>query len=681
LVKNGQQKKMNSIALTRQKIDRLLLLNANGLDNECMLVALVLWVRIQPQLAADQVLSFWESHHRRIVPWMLRLLEPQKQHALQKVYVRLVAQLVKGTCRAPAEATTAIWLVPNHILEPIGAALLAIWDQRTLQPWDAGYDSDLLAGLYTYLVVVVADQSSSSNWDRNELLLRQLVERLSYCSSSALLSPTTRSVENDNDSTKHASTHDDDDGPLPASTVMVQTLTALLDQDSRQHSTLTESVDRIGFVDVFLQQRSDERMPLFWAPLLEWWVQSSSGNSGAIPSQQTIQKAKDRLIWGQILLLVIQRQTSSVSFAVKEVLRDDKVGEQWSKFLLTCVGGRSQDCSKNDDLRVLAWSTSASIIFACGWDWLMVSSSSSSSSIRRHDKAAPKLCAFLRIAAGEWKIQLGWLVTTESETKTTASRIRTVQACARILTQGLHYVTQIADQMDNADDDLLLSVDAILHIRKSLQEALDAAVQFFGLIDSADTGALANNVEVQEVAALVLGTLISEMDVFTVASSKDSEGENEALHALAVALTCQATVEAQEYLLPGLATVFASCEGDEERLTLLNDYEIVGKSLDDFLQAYFERTINLDTFHWACQLIDLWTVLAPPATRHSELLEAILLCLEKLVAISKATPGTNALGPALSCVATCYITLQGEDPPGERQAELIKQALEMSACM
>jgi len=164
---------MNSIRLTRQKIDKLLLDVSPNDDvslpsNERLLVALVLWARIQPQLTDDEVRQFWELNDRLVVPWMIRLFfldenDLDDDDEVVLLFVRLVAQIVAG-CHGASY---------DNVVNPLGTALSKVWDQRTHNQAWCRVDADILQGLRVWWWA-----GDRNDWSRTDQVLLRIVQRL-----------------------------------------------------------------------------------------------------------------------------------------------------------------------------------------------------------------------------------------------------------------------------------------------------------------------------------------------------------------------------------------------------------------------------------------------------------------------------------------------------------------------
>ena len=137
--------------------------------------------------------------------------------------------------------------------------------------------------------------------------------------------------------------------------------------------------------------------------------------------------------------------------------------------------------------------------------------------------------------------------------------------------------------------------------------------------------------------------------------AEESTRDHDLLRALQVAL--DAAVDTHAHLLPALATVLASSQGHADRVALLREFGLL--QLDDFLVRYFSNNTNADSLSWASQVMDLWVSVVPTVRPSRELLDTILGCVEDS-----------------SDAVHCYITLQGDECPPERDAAILQRCLE-----
>jgi hypothetical protein len=196
---------------------------------------------------------------------------------------------------------------------------------------------------------------------------------------------------------------------------------------------------------------------------------------------------------------------------------------------------------------------------------------------------------------------------------------------------------------------------------------------------------------VDRAAVRVLGALLTEIDVFesttapppSQGNKKSADDDNHqeevcaSLQAFAVALqiSVAADVATQEQLLPSLAAVLASAEGDDSRVALLQDCGVLGL-LVTFFEAYWRSATHVPSICWACEAIELWVSMDQQRVFETGRLQASMI--EFLQSMLQETRTAESV-VALSTVVGCYVTLQGEEPPGEPDSTILQQVLELCA--
>jgi hypothetical protein len=147
------------------------------------------------------------------------------------------------------------------------------------------------------------------------------------------------------------------------------------------------------------------------------------------------------------------------------------------------------------------------------------------------------LCTLVRMAAGEYRIGLGRLITAFEDVSDSAASslvgcgasslsclVYEVNCCARIITEAVHLMTEIADDGAEAGSHLITwTPDAILHVRNSLEDALNSSVQYCNAllfdhgvhtIPRPDTNIPATERDqVGQTCCLVMGTIAAELEV------------------------------------------------------------------------------------------------------------------------------------------------------------------------
>ena len=216
--------------------------------------------------------------------------------------------------------------------------------------------------------------------------------------------------------------------------------------------------------------------------------------------------------------------------------------------------GRSEMSTMRGDVYSLA----AGLWQLCGIDWLFVPESSAAAIAasgwwwfpsgreigdeRRSLGPMWPLCTLVRMAAGEYRIGLGRLITLfEDGCDSAASSssggcggaslsclVSEVNSCARIITEAVRLMTGIADDDDDdagaTSPSVAWSPDAILHIRISVEDALNSSVQYSNaMLSEYDVHSLGQRPatdnltrerdEVGRICCLVMGTIAAELEV------------------------------------------------------------------------------------------------------------------------------------------------------------------------
>ena len=100
-----------------------------------------------------------------------------------------------------------------------------------------------------------------------------------------------------------------------------------------------------------------------------------------------------------------------------------------------------------------------------------------------------QLCTLIRLAAGEFRLSMGrWMAIIEDKRSSNNKIMSEIVSCARIVIQAVQLMTSLADiedehNMQSEGQRIVWNPDAILHTRQSLQDALNAAIQYFNEIE------------------------------------------------------------------------------------------------------------------------------------------------------------------------------------------------------
>ena len=357
----------------------------------------------------------------------------------------------------------------------------------------------------------------------------------------------------------------------------------------------------------------------------------------------------------------------------------------------------------SEDLRLLAWTTCAAWVDRLeGYDWMLMDDKAPFMTIPMPTTAktssktlgsAAYLCAMIRLASGEWRIQLGYrLSIREGEIQSRASeehRVGIVQGCAQVLASLVSYLAKIADDIEKKDrgDKRFLSPEALLHLRDSLEDGLQATANYLFQIAEASSSSPPLDQE-DAVITDLLATFLTEFDVFDEHTNLDT---GEILTALSLAMKCSETIEGQERIITSLIGVLEVARDDSYRVLLLREHGLIDDTMLVFLRQYWKRSAasmsntNLPSVPWACHLAELWWGILQE--HRSELRLDIdvtsisISIIDWMRQVFKGSDGMDSteLGNGLNAALGCFVTLHGDHPPKEQDAQVIQQALQHCA--
>lgn len=698
--------------------------------NERRWVALLLLTRVHDDEGFLRVLC---CHGKDLVSWttsrLLQLRGVQEQHQQQPLLktnakhmkastihcdyhlyrgARLIAQLVYRMVHA-IDAVSACHIEQEESMFIMAKYVLNAWGEGLLQFYcsvmcNESSASVLVARIEILLALQAWMESCNDTPKLDDMLLKLAVtvekmEEVEECSMEDIAAGPSTTKENG----KQQQNNQQED-------IMDQTVTALLDQTSLVN-IINETDSILSSLSLLQHSHHEQRarlflhhgvrvaavenphvLPLFYQPLLSKWLLEPSKKSKRRHPHEV------RRLWAEVLLVTLQARAQSLaavaaSASLQTMLnKDSTFSADLVRFIFACVIDSSDDessSSTKDLLRVAAWSTVGTLVQVVGWDWLFVRPTNSSLRSSGSLGVAGKLCALIRLAAGEWKIQLAALVYAEDQQQQNQQNdendpqspsclfVPLIDACGVVLVEAVKYVVQLAEQTNHESSIPLLSGDSILHIRRSLEESLNVTGQYLGLSEQRLN-------QVDCAAIRVFGALLTEMDVFenTLGASmsetmKVPDQECVSLQALLVALRISmADVESQEHLLPGLANVLASAHGVESREKLLEDYGLLSEALLLFFESHCRSATNLSSASWACQVIEMWVSMEKGIFETSRLQAFLIQYLERM---SQQQKRTAEMVDALSAVVSCYAALQGDEPPGEPDSTILKQVLDHCA--
>jgi hypothetical protein len=371
-----------------------------------------------------------------------------------------------------------------------------------------------------------------------------------------------------------------------------------------------------------------------------------------------------------------------------------------------------------DSLRLLAWTTSAAWVDRLqGYNWMTttttttdaspassfpsLSSSGGSNKIESSSSkslgSASHLCALIRLASGEWRIQLGYRLT-EREEEVNAypslpsaeeQRAGIIQATSQILAALVSYLSQIAEDMEDAKkrSQQSLSPEALLHLRDSLEDTLQATSNYLYQLAKLPSKPRLNGED--SVCIQLLGTLLTEFDIFDAQANLNTD---EILLGLSFAMANVTDSRAQEQIITSLTGIMEMARDDSYRILLLKEHKLMEDNMVSFLQKYWTNSMsasrsNLPSIPLACRLTELWFSILlenmselriqidpPPLTRG--IIQWIRHTLDERQKSDSTTVSKQELLQALNAAVGCYVTLHGPTPPDESEGHVLQQALQ-----
>ncbi|KAL7484924.1 hypothetical protein ACHAW6_010531 [Cyclotella cf. meneghiniana] len=160
-----------------------------------------------------------------------------------------------------------------------------------------------------------------------------------------------------------------------------------------------------------------------------------------------------------------------------------------------------------------------------------------------------QICTLVRLAAGEFRLSMGrWMTCVEDKVNSVGVHkpgphkgvVAEIRSCARIVVQAVQLMTNLADSHDDDmldqinisdEQDTAFTPDAILHIRKSLEDALNTSVQYFNdgdftmekILTLSDYTVQSDWEEIGRACCLVIGTIAPELELDELLASHDKE--------------------------------------------------------------------------------------------------------------------------------------------------------------
>ncbi|KAL3805683.1 hypothetical protein HJC23_005927 [Cyclotella cryptica] len=160
-----------------------------------------------------------------------------------------------------------------------------------------------------------------------------------------------------------------------------------------------------------------------------------------------------------------------------------------------------------------------------------------------------QLCTLVRLAAGEFRLSMGlWMTSIEDNASSTGTQklgpynsvVSGIGLCARIVVQAVDLMTNLAgfqdediiNQINSSDGQgTIWKPDAILHIRESLEDALNTSVQYFNDNDftakrtmtSSDSTTQREWEEIGRACCVVIGAIAPELELDHLLASHENE--------------------------------------------------------------------------------------------------------------------------------------------------------------
>jgi hypothetical protein len=302
--------------------------------------------------------------------------------------------------------------------------------------------------------------------------------------------------------------------------------------------------------------------------------------------------------------------------------------------------------SPESDLRSQAWDAVSMLVSRHGWNWISNPDDDITLTI------TSRLCIWTRLAAGEYRIQLGLMCAKFG----TSFQIDTVNACGLVVVSALRRVLEEAANLDSGEP-TTLDTEAILHLRQSLNDTLQSSISY---VASEELPTLAT--------CKVMGSLLGEISIWD--ELPNGTAVDEALLAIS---NCMANNVVE--IMPCLVNVFDSEVLHGERMQLIRSAGMLG----DRLPAYFSHYWRERAFHdvasipLACRAIENWDFIADPTMKQRRSVAKEILCwMEK--ALEKGVTDSIDADAVISAVGS-YVVLLGDHQPPAQDAALVQAAL------
>jgi hypothetical protein len=613
---------------------------------------LVAWILLS-RLADDELDNTWQEHATSLfIPWATHWLPEACQESPETcdLYLRLVAQVTGRLEEFPSV---------------LGKSLFQVWQQRPLA--SPMVHVDVLSSLQVWMEQDTAEAEASgvlgTIWNH-------------YARHVHVQPPeeTENTKKEEPQPPKDIDDSDDKDWK-----VLGQTLESILNDASSVQPKNAMNAWHETILGM-IQSYSQDLLPDFMlGSVLEWMATQSSS---LLPSI--------RMGWHEWFLTLIQTRVPYDEPLRRILLQPSNASNLTSYMTQLLLAHIVSPDPTHAATRALAWQATVVLVESCGWNWMLQTDSKTASSALG---AGTHLCTFVRLASGEWRIQLQQEASTSNDNNASAWQQATGlalgHACARLLLGVVQYCAQLEDSPHR----MPLSSDALMHLKQSLQDALWTTVEYLqeGEEDDAETKSFTL------IATQLLGTLLTEVDVWSYQETNDEDGDSSS--PVQGILACLKTSmflgdhsqENYAIWLPGLAHLLGNAEDDPSRVAQLTG---MWEPFIEFLQNYWQRdddseTSKLaerldDSVAWACSCTEYIVALHGTERRLAlAIVEWIQQVLAKVETSRQELHNDKALFQTLqsylSLAIGCYMTLsQGQDKePGKHESRVIFRALQL----
>jgi hypothetical protein len=608
---------------------------------------LVVWVLLT-RLSDEELHLIWSKLQKSLLRFALLILK-KRQDCCFEMYIRLVAQVADRLADYPFD---------------LGDSLLQAWKSIIDENYEMTSNSliELNIDVCTNLITVLSTHSEKAN----ELKVLETIWGI-YSSQErdeSIIAEKIQLIEVAGDD------GDDDDKEWK---LMKETLQSLLKNSNADYYSQSAWDELV--LSIF-QSHAYELLPEPLMPSILTWLSKSSK-----VKEITIEL---RSMWFEWFMGLIQARLSSIpndSSSFQFTLHRIGMAKQVNQFLLANIVSPVSDTKF--PLRALAWQTTVSVVDACGFGWIMTESLSIGNAENKLGPAST-LCAFIRLASGEWRIQLQAESSQSKSTGMQATALPVGNACARMLMNVVEYCVNLQEKNRG---NLPLSMDAILHLRQSLEDSLATTVEYLRV-----WGSSTHNVDTQggehgafsPIAVRLLGSLLREVDIWDLLEKDDSASQNiiECLRGL--------LSHSEDFsLLPALVHMLADADTNPTKQGQLG---CLYDQLTDYLERFWQRDDNGnctqkwlvelgDTLPWASSCTELWADFnfqndSDDVPNKRRLRLSLVEFIQNILLMNLDLTQQKSY---LSLSVGCYMTLSKDQqqPPSQHESRVIFRALQI----